>query len=344
MDLQPVTPRPTSRIWLVRWLALALVVTGAHLVIATSMPRENEQIVRSLRAVRRGGTDVLLLGDSVTLTTSYSDTDTRSLGDMVGARLPSCATAVAAGSSYHSELYEQIGRFVIAGARPPKVIVVPINLRTFTTSAMFHPGWRRWLLQRMLNADSRLYEAASRPLEVFRWYEKTDGSVEEYFAAPVYDGDRAVSTIGQLGVIGQDLGYIEPGTPGMVRSAVLMHYLQRITPADERVQALVRLARTLREAGIKSVFYVTPVDWMASSSILGPRVTERIRENAGTISDVLAREHVRVRDWSMLMDASVFSWRTYPNEHLKDAGRLRLAERVASGVCEELGPGSCCGS
>jgi hypothetical protein len=344
MEPQPVTPGRSSRSWLVRWLLLGLAVAGVHLVIATSMPRENEQIVRYLRGVRRDGTDVLLLGDSVTLTTSYSDRDTRSLGDMVRARLPSCATAVAAGSSYHTELYEQIGRFMIAGARPPKVVVVPINLRTFTTSAIFHPGWRRSLLQRMLRADSLLYEAASRPLEVFKWYEKTEGSVDEYFAAPVYDGDRAVSTIGRLGVIGRDLGYIEPGTPGMVRSAVLMHYLQRITAADERVQAAVRLARALRGAGIKSVFYLTPVDWMASSSILGPRVTERLRENAGTISDVLAREQVQVRDWSALMDDAVFSWRTYPNEHLKEAGRLRLAERVASAVCEELGAGSCCGS
>ena len=327
-----------------RWIAVCLAVGAAHGVITTLMPRENEQIVGQLRVVRRDGTDVLLLGDSVTLTTSYSDTDTRTLGEMVTARLSPCRTTLTAGSSYHAELFEQIGRFVSAGAAPPKVVVVPINLRAFTTSAVFHPGWRRWLLQRMLRADSRLYEAASRPLEIFRWYEGTEGSVEEYFASPVYDGDRAVSTIGQLGVIGPDLRYIEPGTPLMVRSAVLMHYLQRITPADERVQAAVRLARALKSAGIKSVFYVTPVDWMASSSLLGPRVTDRIRENARTISDALGREGARVRDWSVVMDDTVFSWRTYPNEHLKDAGRLRLADRLASAVCEELGSGSCCGS
>jgi hypothetical protein len=325
------------------WVALAILVAGLHAIIVIRLPRENEQTYRRLREVRDGKLDVLLLGDSVTLTTASSDADTRSLGDMTQANLAPCTSRVMADAAYHMELFEAVGAFMSkAGRTAPKVIVVPINLRLFTTSAVAHPGWRRSELVALLKHDSFAYELVTRPLGIFKWYDRLEGSVEDYFRTPVYDGSRIVGRIADLGFVGKDLLYAEPPTPSQLRAAVLMQYMQEIRPDDERVKAMVTLAQTLRAAGIKPLFYVVPIDWMSLEAIMGTRVTERLRLNVSTLVRALDQEGIRTRDWSMLLEDAVFTYRHYPNEHLKQRGRQVLADRLSAAACEELGSAGCC--
>jgi hypothetical protein len=219
----------------------------------------------------------------------------------------------------------------------PRLVIVPLNLRSFSNSWIKHPAYRFEELRRMLTWDRAAYTLAHQPLNVFKWYRGVEGSQDEYDRSPAYDGDRVIATLGEMNRrVDRDDG--SPGSRAkQLHAAFVLRYAQRITPEDDRFEAVIRLARVLRERQVPVLFYLTPVDHETAIRYAGPPVGEHIAWNARFLTDALAREGVAARDWSRLIDASGFSWKLLPNEHLNQAGRRRLAALVAAAAREEIG-------
>jgi hypothetical protein len=323
---------------LAKWAALAAAVLAIRAVFLWASPAGPEVDVRDLDLLRAAPTDVLIMGDSVMDYVAAEDDDHERLNHKIRVSLRGCTAVNLARSAHHPEIYEPVVSFVTANpSTRPRLVIVPLNLRSFSNSWIKHPAYRFEELRRMLTWDSVAYTLAHRPLNVFGWYRGVEGSQDEYDRSPAYDGDRVIATLGEMNRrVDRDDG--SPGSRAkQLHAAFVLRYAQRITPEDDRFEAVIRLARVLRERQVPVLFYLTPVDHETAIRYAGPPVGEHIAWNARVLTEALAREGVVARDWSRLLDASGFSWKLMPNEHLNQAGRQRLAALVAAAAREEIG-------
>lgn len=325
-------------------MGLAAAVLVIRVAFLWASPAGAEVDVRDLDLLRAAPTDVLIMGDSVMDYVAAEDTDHERLSHKIRVGLRGCTAVNLARSAHHAEIFEAVVSFVTANpSTRPKLVIVPLNLRSFSNSWIRHPAYRFEELRRMLSWDSTAYALAHRPLSVFRWYQGAEGSQEEYDRSPAYEGERVIATLGEMNrLLERDDGSPE-ARARQLDAAFVLRYAQRITPADDRFEAVIRLARVLRERQVPALFYLTPVDHETAVRYAGPAVGGHIAWNARLLVDALAREGYAVRDWSRLLDASAFSWKLFPNEHLNETGRQRLGDVAAASARQELGrrPPSC---
>ena len=343
MASQPVPPfvRPITAL---KWIALVAAVLVVRGVSYWAHPRGPESEQRGLEALRQAPTDVVILGDSVTDFVARGDVDRESLAFKLRTGLPGCTSVNLARSAHHVEIFEPVVRFVSANpATKPRLVVVPLNLRSFSNSWIRHPAYRFEELRRLLVNDHAVYDHAHAPLAVFQWYRGVEGSQVEYDRAPALDGDRVVATLGQMNRV---VAYGAPGPSAhekRMRAAFVMRYAQRIATTDDRVAAVRRLAALLNARGIAGLFYLTPVDVETAERYAGPRIRAQIAANGRLLAGVLAREGFEVYDWSLRFGGSHFSWILYPNEHLNERGRRELANLLVPAARDTLRAHRPCG-
>src|SRR5205085_3205814 len=102
------------------------------------------------------------------------------------------------------------------------------------------------------------------------------------------------------------------------------------------VEETTRLVARLRAGNVQPIVYVTPVDYQTCGAYLGPRFEKRIAANVEVMRGALAAVGVELLDLSRLLGAEEFNWRvdSYPNEHMLESGRRKVAEEVARRVRE----------
>jgi len=333
--------RPRSAAW--KWATLAAVALVVRLAGTWANPTPTELEMRALDQFRQVPTDVVTFGDSVLEHLDERDVDRRPLSTQILTGLRGCTTANLARSAYHPEIFEAVGRFVTALPQTrPRLIVVPINLRSFSNTWIWHPMYRFEELQRLLLHDSLVYTLAHRPLSAFRWYDGVAGTQDDYDRAPIYDGDRFIGPQGPLAQI------VFHGAGGAsrderLRTAFVMRYSARLQADHARVVAMRNLARTLRERRVPALFYLTPVDWQEAERLAGPDIVGHITSNARLLMSVLGDAGATVNDWTRVLPHEDFSWEELPNEHLKETGRRAVAELVVAAARGLLSAQNACG-
>jgi hypothetical protein len=110
--------------------------------------------------------------------------------------------------------------------------------------------------------------------------------------------------------------------------------MERITGSHRKVAAFRELARALDRAGMKAVFYVTPVDYRRYERYLGPAFLLQLRQNIAAVSGAIRAEGYPVMDLSEALPPDRFlgEEEIYPSEHLNDKGRAFVAERLAENI------------
>jgi hypothetical protein len=313
-----------------KWALVGAVAIAARLVGYWANPTGAEREMRAYDAFRHVPTDVVTFGDSVMEHVDARDVDRRPLSAEILDGLPGCVTANLAHSSYHPEIFEAVGRFVTRHARTrPRMLIVPVNLRSFSSTWVWHPLYRFGELQRLLLHDSLFYNLAHRPLLVLRWYDGVEGNQTDFDRAPIYDGDRL---LGPQGPLARKV-FFGAGTVSRderLRTAFVMRYAARLRADDPRVMALRRLAQVMQERQVSALFYLTPVDWQEAQRVAGPDIVGHIESNAHFLTRVLDDTGATVKDWARLLEHDAFSWDELPNEHLKETGRRDLAGRVVA--------------
>jgi hypothetical protein len=224
----------------------------------------------------------------------------------------------------------------------PRLIIVPINLRSFSNTWVPHPLYRFEEYQRLIRHDSLFYSLAHRPLAALRWYDGVEGSQDDYDRAPIYDGDHLV---GLQGPLAQTAFHGAGGASReeRLRTAFVMRYAAHLRAEEPRVEALRSLALVLRDRHVAALFYLTPVDWQEARRLAGPSIVGHIEHNARLLTSVLTGTGATVKDWSLLLDHDAFSWDELPNEHLKETGRRELAGLIVSAAQAQAVSQHACG-
>ncbi len=178
---------------------------------------------------------------------------------------------------------------------------------------------------------------------------KTGRTLSKHFDEPedaeweAYDKQPAPTLIGARRTIGE-LRLITNAKPTtrwqhLVRLRHMMEYYnaERLEKESEGVVLIADMAKMLADLGLPSVAYISPINFEVADKVLGATSRQHISHNA----DVIATTY---RDAAGPLGTVVDATFECPgNEfsdplHLTEAGRQRLASKIASAIRPHLAP------
>jgi hypothetical protein len=85
--------------------------------------------------------EISMFGDSVAERVSRNDSDKRSLAQMVSENVAPRTFMALTRSAHQPDIYEPLIRAMLLQPRRPRVLIVPVNLRSFSPQWMLSPDW-----------------------------------------------------------------------------------------------------------------------------------------------------------------------------------------------------------
>ena len=83
-----------------------------------------------------------------------------------------------------------------------------------------------------------------------------------------------------------------------------------------------------KEQGITTYVYITPLDYEGGKNFVGPDFMIQTKANADLICSIVLAKNVPCLNLAFSLGSEYFSHPVYPSEHLKQAGREFIAQKV----------------
>ncbi len=267
--------------------------------------------------------EIVFFGDSVVQTMALGDADPRLLPDMLAGELDEPVLRIsqaATGAQMHAAWLRYAARL----SPPPRAVIIPINLRSFSPHWERNPGWVFDDVAAMI--DHPLYARLGSVLE-WDWGRPTD---EAFAASPIIVGGVEVGTIATL----------DDGAAGWApsvetrRSRYLVRYASDIT-RSRRLGAFRALVAEANASRFPVILYLTPVDIDVIEEHVDAATLAAVQANLAVLREALADTRWPSVDLSEAVRAADFDHPIGdPHEHLKWGGRIACARALAEAVRE----------
>lgn len=271
-------------------------------------------------------TEILYLGDCTDYSPAKKEKDKRAISQMLMDTNPHRRIKSITHPAYQLDIYLEFCRYIVKQGHRPQVIIIPINLRSFSPQWDRMPHYQFELEKIILRGGigSRLLYAFYQPLSIFH-YDFRRITREEYFNTSVFDGERQVGKI-------KDFVTVGPGEnlEKIIRKKLLLSYMYGLEESHRKVKSMLEIARLLSAHHIRLIFYFTPIDIETGERYFPGRFARQIKRNVDLIDKLLAGQGVRVLDLSRGLGSDSFSCRHWvsPSERLREKGRLYVARQL----------------
>lgn len=316
---------------------LALLQVGISSLFPVSLPPEVVQFDRYLAE----GVDVLYLGDS-TLMLPVGDVTT---GEILQELLPDQRIGEIAHPAYGLTLFHDYIAYMDRHGGAPQMLVLPINLRSFSPAWDMRPAYQFEQESRILAMGLPWARLLLRPLDVFGYF-RSSISQEDFQNAPVYDGDVVVGQVKDFETLasGESLQgdvenayrQVELADEETARAVLTYHYMATLQPSHRKLTAMVEVAELAAEHGTRVIFYITPVNLEQGEYFLGRAFRERFADNVRVVE---ARLQAAALDNVTLLNLA-FDLPAYDltdMEHLTESGKEYVAQQLALAIQQAPG-------
>ncbi len=308
----------------IKLLLFGSVVIFLQLLIAQFTPIQRVQTIEWLDSYLASDVDVIYFGDSTLTNVSQLDINKAHTYEMLDDMVPQQVSGVPH-SAYHLGLYALFADYIAAQEAQPEVVIMPINLRSFSPVWDLGPPFQFDKERLFLTENNPLWlKAFYTPLSVFGYFDPSI-SFQAYESSPVFDGTEQVGTVREYDQ------YLTGGvTDEGVRASVVYFYMAQLTPEHRKLQAMLELIETYNEQDIDVILYLTPIDYEFGEQQLGVRFNRQVLSNTAVITQMLENQDVIFLDLTFDLESEHFNWKNYPNEHLTEYGRFYVAEQLAT--------------
>lgn len=298
-----------------QWLLFASRGAGVHFA-------QNETLQQSLNE----GVDVVFIGDSTLYFPAESDTDHRNTVTMLHDLTPSLSIVQLYNGGYNPDVYASFSRSMARSGHPPKTAVFVINMRAFSPGWDMRPMYQFQREKTILAFSNTPYRFLLRPLMVFKAFDLNPVKQADYIELPVTNGDQIVGK-----VIDFDNDSFNTFSQDNLRKKTIFSYMYDLDPEHRKILSIIECIDALEAAGVRTLFYITPVDWQTGVESVGEGFVPQLQKNIRTVEQAIQEHGGEVLDLSRLVPTEDFNWRVdlYPNGHLAQNGREKLANLLA---------------
>jgi hypothetical protein len=309
--------------FLIRLMLFLVIVVSLQLIVGHKVPSEIKRIDRAVS----GNMDIVFFCDSTNFAYSVQDTDRRSISEMLQDKVPDRQIITIDHGALNMDMYLAFCRYIRRSGGRPNAVILCLNMRSFSPVWDRRPNWQFEKERFLLNHP--LLRPFYKPLGVFKAISANEISMEQYNATKVYCDEDAVGTVQEFEFIGLDPN---TATEEHVRKTIILQYMYPLKPDHRKLRSMLEIVETLRSIGARPVFYMTPLDIETGQRYLPGRFRERIHANIECVTTLLRSRNVEPLDLSTCLPASDFAWTRFPNEHLNQHGRSRVADYLAETV------------
>jgi hypothetical protein len=276
--------------------------------------------------------DIFVLGDSVSSFIADEDKDTTILHEMLYNKLSETYKVYGIHHmGFHFGVFYYILKALLAMGNCPKLVIMPINMRSFSPSWDYNP----------VHLYTDTINEIDGYLKVKNQFLHDTLGLKEHVAFDDYIrlkhdyplvGNRAISEL-----IAWYTRKLKEGAPEYeLRNRVQfsLHYLLPITEENRKLQALRNIIELCSNHNIRLLTFATPINHEAAKEFCGDVFEKLYNQNINKVCQLFSGvEHIAAfRDYSSKLDREQFRHRSYQAEHLNESGRRKLADIL----CEDI--------
>lgn len=270
--------------------------------------------------------EVILFGSSVNTYSDSLDVDKRWISKILDSLQESYSIKAISNGGYHLEVFSAYLNYIKSSNDLPKLVVVEINLRSF--SLLWEKPPDQFKKQKDILVNNPFLIIWDHLLGT-----EADflSSYEEYMEKDVYKGSLIVGKAKDF--------YYNPLIVSDLdkKKKFVFHYLYNLNSIHPKIKALTEIIEICRIAKIKVLFFITPVDYQSGEKYLPREFKEIVVGNSNMIKGILSKAEVPYLDLSLSLDSTQFSYKHFSNEHLKCAGRLHIANEISKWMDLNMG-------
>lgn len=274
--------------------------------------------------------DVLYFGDSVLLRVSRDDINKNTLDQFVADEIGDrCTVLSVAHTAYHMLVYKGFIRILKQTISKPKIVILPINLRSFSPQWDFHPAWQFRDEIKVLNRYDVMSSIDIRPYDELR---VKPALLKLYDAIWINYPVVGFKLVGYFRRLIKFVPESDAQRKFRLKNIFIFHYLHLLVSNHPKLVALSECIELLHDMDIKTVVYITPINWQAGEKYVGAEFVEKIKSNVKCVLDIVSaslnKDTLSFFDFSMLLDSDCFFSEDNATEHLNQKGRGILARRI----------------
>lgn len=286
------------------------------------LPPHIEPEIAKMEQALNKKTDIMYFGDSILFTTG-------SLPQTLQSYFPHTSVTMVAHPADSPIVFLDYCRYLSRSTYKPKIIIVPISMRTFSIEWETDPG-------KQFEEEKLHFRFAKTPLEpfmpfligfnVFPLYPR---SYDAFYSTKfIYKGKN-------LGVVNDYFGdTFRTYSDENMKKKIMLYYTYQLSPDDFVLDSIQRIASECSFSHV--VFYITPLSFETGEKFLGKSFHLQMNENIAMVRNALAAKHTLVIDMSHDLKEKDFFWEDelYMNEHVRQSGRVIIAKKLADFIQE----------
>lgn len=272
--------------------------------------------------------DILYLGDSVLERTSRDDTDKRTVDQMAADLLSGEKKLVCLSrAAYHLKVYYHLLSVLQSTRHKPKLVILPINMRSFSPQWASNPAWQfEEEIEVLKNyIKTRRISALKSNAEMLAFSEEERNAKLDL---PYTD----LKSIGQF----VDLFDIVPHDAEYKfyrkKQIYIFNYLNSLSAEHLRLLYLGKILTLLQAMQIQVLVYTTPINYQGAVRHIGGGFLDIVRANVEVVRDFMSpyleNDGVRFLDLEEYLTSDYFFNPDEATEHLNQFGRAKLAQAL----------------
>lgn len=273
--------------------------------------------------------DIIYFGDSTIRTFNVLDKDKKSTSEMLQEMLPDYFIGSIDQGAYNMDIYLAYCRYIDRRNIRPRIIIIPINMRSFSPEWDMKPEYQFESENVLLTSDNFLLRAFFKPLAVFKTFNLTTITREQYLNTPVFNGNIMAGRVRNF-----DNDSYQTYSEQNMKNQIIFYYMYPLHEDYRKAKSMMGIVKILKSRNMKVIFYVTPLDYERGEKYVGRLFRKRVGDNIQILRKLLKEEEIELLDISFALRTPLFDHEThiYINEHMKAEGRkfvaLKLYERI----------------
>lgn len=309
-------------------LTLPLVVTIDFFV------KQKDQYTEALlQTFNKQQIDVLYFGDSSIRFAGSRDTNKTGI-DLLFQAKSGLTVCTIANPGFSAVIYSEYVRLLDKTKYKPKLVIIPINLRSFTGSSIRRPALNFPLKQIYIRYKRSGQIELSDYLK-YRFLGLEEQLTENWKKQQVLLDGKSLGTHNYIrgkSLIADSLDYAPKREYLYAEKLALKfkyHYMTQIRPDDAMLTYLDEIINYFRGKGIPILFYLTPINFQDGKKYVGEAFKIRTEENIVTIENFMKSKNIKFLNLATSLAPSAFIDKRDVFEHYNTDGRSFIAGEVA---------------
>ena len=225
-------------------------------------------------------------------------------------------------------IYKEFARLIVQQPKKPKVVVIPINMRNFSSEWFYHPMYQFDIYKSQIGALT-----GKSIFENFGFYFSGRFMLE----SRIKNWIKEDINYNSINLNHRELrNYITQESNSTNREKLLFryHYMYSLKSTHKLCENLNITMDCLRSSDIKVLTYITPINIEEGSRLLGNQFIDVVKDNVDVIENFLSSNNIPLLNLIMKVKNENFMDKDVVCEHVDFVGKRFIANEVYKKITE----------